>query len=276
MFRDVASRLAAWSFDAPSGDESPAAARDAVAAAIFHAWLARILDLALSDEIAALQDPTPGATALAFTPEQRMVALLFLLEHPDRARTLDATTGQSAIWDDLRTPQRETRDVILLRALAAATTDLAALTHRDDLDGWRWGSLHTVRFTSLIPHFSLSLGIDLSIPPPGDPNDPNGFARPGGIDSVDQGWPALEDSNGALAPVFSYTQGPARRLTVEMAPDGPQAFDALPGGESGDVHSVHFRDEAVYWRSNTRHPLPRTEAEVASSAEARIRLVPAM
>ena len=48
---------------------------------------------------------------------------------------------------------------------------------------------------------------------------------------------------------------------------GPRAFDALAGGESWDLASRHFRDEAELWRVNRTHPLLRTEAATPAIAE---------
>ncbi|MBK7864604.1 MAG: penicillin acylase family protein [Archangiaceae bacterium] len=246
---ELAARLRGWDLRATEAS---------VEAAVFHAWLARLLDFSLSDEVEALGDTRGVVPVLA--PGTRMTALAALLENAD-----------SPLWDDLTTPGiTETRDAVMARALTAALADLEKLTGSADVAKWRWGPLHTVRFDSVIPHFSLSLGADLSVPPHGEP----AFARGGGIDTVDQGWPVLQDERGRPAPVFAYTQGPARRLSIELTPDGPVAFDALPGGESGDLGSSHFRDEAELWRTNRSHPLWRTRAEIDAHAEARTVFTP--
>ena len=139
------------------------AGADSVEASIFHAWLARVVDFALTDELEALSDTKGVSPVLA--PAQRMTAVLALLDRPEHA-----------LWDDLRTPGTiETRDDIFTHALTAAIADLTRATGSPELSRWQWGPLHTVRFKSVIPHFSLSLGADLSIPAAGERSFPAAF-----------------------------------------------------------------------------------------------------
>jgi penicillin amidase len=217
--RSLQDTLRGWDYGTPV---------DSIAASVFHAWLERTLELALSDE---------GPT---LAPSQRLRALL---ANPDR------------FWDDTRTPQVETRDDILIAALRQASADLGTPVPP-------WGKLHTVRFASALPHYSLALGADLAIPPHDEP----AFQHGGGIDTIDQGWPELHDND------FTYMQAAARRFLVEMTPDGPHAFDALPGGESGDLSSPHFRDQADAWNADQPFQLWRSRDEVEAHAQNRERL----
>lgn len=261
--RDAVARLMAWSLDGASGvdqNATDAQRRDAVASTLFHAWLTRLVNLAFSDELAAL---SLSSGILDYVQPD---AALFLLEHPDRARTRDNTTNQSTIWDDLRTSTvRETRDSVLLRALDEALTGLEMRAGSAEIERWLWGNFHTVRFESLVP----GPGASLAIPPPGDRTFPNGFPRPGGFDVVDASEPGTTDLD------FSYNAGASMRFTIEMDPAGPRAFNALPGGESIDRFSPFHANEAELWRNNQSHPMPRTEAEVVASYRVRLRFEPA-
>jgi penicillin amidase len=252
--RDAAARVQAWSLDGASGveaDATEAQKRDAVATSIFHAWISRVLRGTFGDETTAL-----GAGGF-----DSIRAALHLLEHPAELHAR-AADGESVLWDDLGTADvAETRDLILLRSLDLALTDLQRLTMSEDVTRWLWGNLHTVRFSTLIP------GTDsvLSIPPTGDATFPNGFPRPGGIDVVDASGPGLGGSN------YSYGSGASQRFTVELSPEGPRAFNALPGGQSIDRASPHVRDEAELWRANRVHAVPYREADVATEAGTRWR-----
>ncbi len=167
---------------------------------------------------------------LTLGPRQRVLAVLAALER--RA---------SPLWDDVRTPGVvETRDQILARVAR-------------ELPAVPWGDVHTVRFEPLLPHFALYVGADLSVPPRAEP----AMGRGGGIETVDQAWPKLDGED------FTYGSGPARRLTVELTPDRPIAFDALPTAR-----------EVEQWKTNRAHALWRTREEVDANAEARLVLSP--
>jgi penicillin amidase len=256
--RDAVRRVQAWSLDGASGadyDAPEPERRDAVATAIFHAWIAKAVQRTFSDELSVMGGSFGN----------RLGALLFLLEHPQDAATRDPATEQSVLFDDLTTPAvRESRDHILLLALDQALAELQRLTMTDAMDRWLWGNLHTVRFGSFVP----GPGEVLSIPPTTHPMFPRGFPRPGGLDVVDASDPGLSGTS------FSYGNGPVQRFVVELDPAGPRALNALPGGQHIDLRSPHHADEAELWRTNRRHPVPFSERDIARAAERRLRFLP--
>ncbi|MDP3276087.1 MAG: penicillin acylase family protein [Deltaproteobacteria bacterium] len=266
--RDAVARLRAWSFDAASGVGQDAAEvvpesarRDAVATTIFHGWLVALLDKTFGDELEA-----SGISLGGFVTNQvRLGSALFLLERPTEARTLDAATGESWIWDDLRTPGRERRDEVLVSALDRALTELERVTSSADMSTWLWGNLHTLRFTSMVP----GPGAANSIPAPTDMMFPRGFPRPGGIEVVDASDPSLSGYR------FAYGGGPAQRFTVEMDPTGPIAFNVIAGGTSIDRRSRFHRNEADLWRRNQSHRVPMHEDDIVAIADSRHRYEPA-
>ncbi len=197
------SSLRGWDFDARA---------DAVEPTMFHAWLVRLEDAAIGDEL--------EKASVTLGAKQKLVAVLAMLERG------------SPLWDDVRTADVvETRDDILARVA-------------DGLPAEPWGTRHTLRFAPLLPHFALTVGVDESVPPKGEP----AFARGGGIETIDQGWPVMDGED------FSFTNGAARRLTVELTPEGPLAYDALP-----------VKQTAELWRTNRSHRLPRTREELAGA-----------
>lgn len=262
--RDAARRVMAWSLRGESGVEAGAtdAQRgDAVATSIFHAWLGQVSAAALNDEFAALNMGQPTSVGT-----DRIRLILRLLEDASGLQTRDMATGQSTLWDDLSTADAaETRDLILARALDRALTALAsaAVFNADDPNLWRWGAVHTVRFGSIIP----GPGAVLSIPRDGDPMFPRGFPRPGGIDVVDASHPGLGTTS------FSFGSGPSQRFVIELDPAGPRAFNAIPGGQSADNTSPHFRDGAELWRQNQYHEVPRAEPAVVAAATQHLRFL---
>src|SRR5690606_29659570 len=119
----------------------------------------------------------------------------------------------SPLWDDVRTKGRvETRDDILARVATGLPAE-------------PWGARHTVRFAPLLPHFALTLGLDESVPPKAEP----AFARGGGIETVDKAWPEMQGEN------FAFRNGTTRRITLELTPEGPVAYDALPTRKTAEL-----------------------------------------
>lgn len=267
--REALMRVQQWSLEGASGvgdGVTEAQRRDAVATSIFHAWHGRLLQRTLGDENAALRQ-----SGVPFGYDTTR-AVLHLLENPMVLRARNMSTGQSAAWDDLNTPTvTETRDGVLLASLDDALRGLETTWGSADMARWLWGERHTVRFGALVP------GAPVDIPSGRDPQHPNGFPRPGGMETVDAsggGWsPAV--TGGGLVPTlrynFSYGNGPSQRFTIEMDPTGPIAWNAVPGGNSMDPGSAHFRDGADLWWRNRAHRVFVLERDVAGNALRRVR-----
>jgi penicillin amidase len=223
---------------------------------VFNAWLVRFQARALDDELAKLGQTLDRGT--------RIRTLTYLMTaDPTTLATFDPATGDSAIWDDLTTPQIESRSDRMIRALLDAFATLDKLVG-PDLATYRWGAVHTIRFDAIIP-----LYFKLAIPPVGDAAFPAGFPRHGdsfGIDLSDFPFPQL-----GADPNFSYTngEGPAQRFVIDLDPAGPKAFNALPGGNVWDSTSPHFRDEAELWRKNQAHAVPFQLPDVIAAKESR-------
>lgn len=254
---DARSRLMAWSLETPHGVGATAAAEiaDSVATSIFNAAITRIIPRALGDEAAAIGE-RPGSDDAIRWLERALV-------RPTELYALDGG-GESVLWDDMTTGATiETREEIVIRGTLAGldflTTRLGAT-----LEQWRWGRLHTVRFDGVVP----ALGADiLSIPPDGDPMFPDGFPRHGDWGAVDVGNFGMWSPTG-----FSHGSGASQRVVVEMLPDGPHAYNAIPGGQVLDVDSPHHADEAALWIANEAPEVAFREADVVTHAERRVRV----
>jgi penicillin amidase len=219
----------------------PAAEADAAkATALFNAWVVRAIARVFEDEFEKIGETDAGTT---FTSR----GFIRLLEaDPTTLATYDATTQDSALWDDLGTATTvESRDERLVTAMLDGLDDLGALIGSDRTK-WRWGNLHTVRFDSLISVWLLS------IPPVGDPVFPKGFPRHGDQWNVDaSNFGIIKRLKDPLN--FSYGSGPVQRFVAEVTSAGPIIRNALPGGAVMNPESPHFRDEAEYWRKNENH-----------------------
>ena len=259
--------LDAWSksgFDASSGVDpetnmplanDAAESKSAQGALLFNVWLVRALRRVMGDEMLKM-----GYSSIGRETEAK--GFLRLLEaDPSQLATFDAATGDSAIWDDLDTPEVESRDERLVRALLDALAWVDA--QGKPIEDLRWGAFHTIRFGAIVPIYG-----DLSIPQTSDKTFPSGYPRPGdnfGVDNSDFSFNvALGD-----APKFSYNHGPSQRFVIDLDPSGPKAYNALPGGAIWDNASPHFDDEAQMWRKNENHLVPFALEDVVAAKESR-------
>ena len=266
--------LAAWGdqydYDAASGvdldtnqplplEQPDAAASQATA--IFNAWLVRLLARTFGDEMVLVGEASGSRLDLR--------GLLHLTStDPANLATYDPATKDSALWDDLTTPdQLESRQERMVRAL------LDALSWLDEkfpggLDEVRWGMLHTVRFNPSAPVFG-----ELAIPPTNDPVFAGGFPRHGDMYVVDaSNFSTRKTVEKALN--FTYGSGPNQRFVIDLDPAGPKARNALPGGASGFLDDPHFSDQAERWRRNQTHDVPFALGEVLGAAERRTTFTP--
>jgi len=259
---------AAAGIDLDTNQPKAATGRDAgevkasQATLVFNAWLVRFQARVFDDELSRM-----GQTGL--DSETRIRTLHHMMTaDPTTLATFDPATGDSALWDDINTPQIESRHDRMVRALLDALAGLTKLAG-SDIATYRWGAQHTIRFNALIP-----LWTNLSIPAPNDATFAAGFPRHGdsfGVDFSDYPFPLLGQDLG-----FSYTggSGPAQRFVVDLDPSGPRAFNAVPGGNVWDPRDPHFRDEAELWRKNQTHAVPFLLPDVIAAMQSRTVVTP--
>ena len=262
---DARTRLQAWSFATPHGvgATEPAEIADSVGTTVFNAILTRLAPLALGDETSRL-GRRPGTLQTARALEWMLTAPQTMASYRT-SYAGNASYADSVLWDDLTTAGViETRHERIVRAIVAGYAFLES-TLGADRDQWRWGRLHTVRFAQVVP--ALDGNGQVSVPPDDDPTYPDGFPRHGDLGAVDPGNYGIYGTTS-----FSFGSGASQRLVVEMTPDGPRAFNAIPGGQVEDPDSPHHADEAELWRKNQQPALYVTRAEVEAHAVSRLRV----
>ena len=274
---DAISRLAAWNYSTPTGidqgfdpGDNPAApgppsaaeVQASVAATIYSVWRGQVVQRVIDSTLQNLP-----VNLVAYTPPsaQAMSALRRLLEN----YPINGGTGASLI-NFFRVPgvvdQNVARDIILLQSLLnglnllASNDFAAAYANSTNLDDYRWGKLHRIVFAH-------NLGGPFNVPPPGSPQNVSptlpGFARSGGMGSVDA---ASHEARADRPNEFMFSSGPARRLIATMRPDGPDAKEVIPGGESGAPGNPHGTDQLALWLVNAYKPLPVSLDDVNANA----------
>lgn len=231
------SLVEAWGYDSPV---------DSVAATIFNVWVNRFALLAFEDELDVL-----GMTP---TTQMRLKLLVRMVEAPETLSTGLSPSGESILFDDLLTPELETKRQQAAKALFDALDYLIPALGADP-STWTWGRLHTLALEGILPVDAVRL------PRKDDPQFPDGgFPRPGGNGTVDVGGHGLDVAD------YTYASGAVFRAVYEMHPSAPRVKNALPGGQVFDPNSPHYRDLLELWRKNQTYDEPYLEPDVVASA----------
>jgi len=161
---------------------------------------------------------------------------------------------ESPFWDNIRTPIRETKAMILARALADAVV-LLETTLGKDSGSWRWGLLHTYLWETDSYKMAPHLGF---------------FERAalGAIQSYFNRGPYPAPGDFFTLNVSMYMMGkdfdtwiiPGMRLIVDFSREEPM-MAVNSSGQSDNPSSPHYADGITLWRKGRYIPFPfRAEA----------------
>ena len=238
-------RLRAWNFETPTGlatddPDGPLSmdtkeVSDAVAASLFGAWYYAVLDRTYLDELVAA-GVVQGRQAPTDQPFQK--ALYFMLRD-----------GNDTYWDDVSTPEKETQEDVLLKALRDAMDRLETAIG-GPMDEWVWGRVHVMPLYS--PFGQL-----------GAPTDDYQYApraNGGGMHSIDV---ANYNRN------FEQHAGPSLRIVTDVSPDGVRSWQVIPGGIVDDMGDPNREDQLSLWLAGEYKALPFDAAGALEAAKVR-------
>ncbi|MCG3172891.1 MAG: hypothetical protein GMKNLPBB_01062 [Myxococcota bacterium] len=231
---------------------------DSIATSIFNAWYQWIAVNTLGDEQEKM-----GRNLISF---QVFKALHHITFREGELISKSGADGHSIYFDDLRTPDVESRDFILMKSLKQALDFLESGPAfkegfgTKDMTQWRWGAKHTLTLKHLA-------GLDfLAVPPGGDAGFPNGFPRHGDNNNVDACNYGV--SRTSFSKNWTYSSGPATRVVVELTDKGPKGHMAIPGGQDGKLGAPHYDDQIrKLWRLNKYHKIYFEETDVIRNSK---------
>ncbi len=246
---------------------------DSAAASIFHGWLAVFTKNMLQDTAngilnsVALEDLDPKiGLVLSKTVVYWLEATANDIEAiEDGTMPFPSQSGEN-FFDDLSTPELETRDELILDSLAQALTQmqpifetrLGSATAASDLNNWRWGAWHTMQLVDyadgVLPEASSE-----ALPKTGCLYT---------VDVADYQWL----SGGVLPEELATTNGPSNRFVFEMNPDGVQGLAILPGGQSEHPDSPHHNDQFQDFLDGKWRPLRYLRSDVEADASETVEL----
>jgi penicillin amidase len=210
------------------GNETP----DSVPAALFQFWSHEFLLGAIKDELGDTLFKAYGArSSLAIR------ALEYLAQHPE-----------SPWFDDRATPAIETAQDIALNSFRK-TVQFFRKELGDILIDWQWGKIH-----------QLTLQHPMGRKKPLDRIFNTGpFPCGGSAQTINKG-------EYRLAEPFAVAAGPSVRIIVDLAqPDA--AWFVIPGGQSGQAFSEHYRDQVDFWLQGKYRKVSMRRDEIAAASK---------
>ena len=243
----IAARIDEWSGVCDTDDTGCAA---------YMAWEYRVLRAIFDDELGGLARDYVGSPF-------SWVALGRLLESSD-----------APWWDDTTTPQVETADQIVLRAMDEAGADLRGAYGSPDR--WSWGRMHTATFEEgTLGHSGIG-------PLEWYLNDgPVAVAgTAGAIDNTSYrfrgAYPDPDDPAATVADyadLWTVTTLPSYRLTIDMS-DLDGAGIVITTGQAGNPFDRHYNDLIDVWGKGQLVPFPFTRAAIDAATVAQLTLTP--
>lgn len=264
QLQQVAALFNSWDFSSPTGitegydpGDNPFALAPpgqaeidaSVAATVYAAWRSLMIQNTIDATLTGvgLGDFRPPST-LAFNALKNLLDVFPVLNGVG-ASGLNFFTNA-----DAPTPE-DARDALILGTLRQALDLLAsdefapAFGNSTDLMDYRWGKLHRIVLDHpLNDVFSLPNGLYGFSTVPGLP----GISRSGGYQVLDA---STHNVRGDTLNGFMFGSGPSRRFIGSMLPEGPQAIQAIAGGQSGVLGDPNYANQLVPWLGNAYLPL---------------------
>jgi penicillin G amidase len=203
---------------------------DSAAAAYFNVVWRNLLDLTFHDQLPEGTWPDGGS--------RWFEVVHTLLGQPN-----------STWWDDLRTPQKESRDDILREALVDARTEITQKMAREPAN-WQWGKLHKLTLTNqTLGKSGIGLVDRLFNRGP--------YQLGGGTSIVDAtSWDASEG--------YAVTSTPSMRMVVDLSDFDKSRWVNLTG-VSGHAFSANYTDQTELWVKGETLPWAYTKGAVEAA-----------
>lgn len=161
-------------------------------------------------------------------------------------------------WDNINTPEVETREIILLQALTEAI-DWLEESQSGKMNSWQWGDIHTATFVS----------------------QPLGESGIGLIEKIVNRGPYAADGGRAIVNANSWSTSnpaaitihPSMRMIIDMN-DFDASQTVIPTGQSGHPGHPHYQSEIPLWVEGEYHPLWWSRERVEENSVDQLLLVP--
>lgn len=182
------------------------------AAAIYAVFWQRLLHNTFEDELGS----------------QLYADYMFVTSIPTRRMEELVRQPNHILFDDIRTPQRETMSWIVVRSFIEAIRELRTTFQSDQPQQWKFGALHTITFQHQFGAHPLMA-----------PVMNQGPYEMGGSNTT------INNTEWKLWSPYSVRVHASMRVISDMA-DSIQ-FSVVPGGVSGQPLNAHYADQMQLW-----------------------------
>jgi penicillin amidase len=191
---------------------------------------------------------------------------VFIANIPYRVMQRLLKENAADIFDDLRTPQKETREDILRKSLVDALSRLEKL-YGKDIKRWQWGTLHTVTIKHNFHGNNAMIDHSVDIGP---------FPIGGDGTTVCAGEYNFYQYDGEMRQLrtkpFENIIGPSMRIIYDYSrPD--EMFYVMPTGQSGIVTGPHYKEMTSSWLQGNYFTI-RTDAASVKKNKNKLTLTP--
>ncbi len=206
---------------------------DEVAPSIYIKWLYHTLHMMMGDELGDRFEVFNGTHVM-----KRSVQPMF-------------ASVNSPWWDDVSTTSvKESRSDIVMKAFQLTMSQLENQLGAS-MSEWKWGSVHTLEHAhafgtneTLKPYFNVGP-----------------FELSGATDVINNQQYTLSDDG-----TYETKAGPSSRRAINMADLESDSWSILPTGQSGNVMSPHYKDQAeMFINGEFRRQLMNKEEIISSS-----------
>lgn len=179
--------------------------------------------------------------------------------------------NNSTFFDNLQTPQIETRDDIIRESLVDALKDLEE-KHGKEIKYWQWGNIHKVTFKHMFSGTSGLVDKLLNIGPFEIGGD--GTTVFNTEYSFDRLFSSENNSlNSSRSKPFENVLGPSMRYIFDFSQPEYLHF-ILPTGQSGNFISEHYNDMSQMWLKGRYIKLPLSKEKFENISRNKMILMP--
>jgi len=231
--RQAFSAVKAWDYSFDAYSQAPA---------IYSAFFKHLLKNIFSDEM----------------DRELLNEYLHVANVPYRVIERIMPDSTNILFDDRQTQKTETREMILRKSFSDAVSELEE-KHGKDIAEWQWGRLHNVEFKHLFSSPGSIINSVVNIGP---------FGIGGDGTTVMNGEYSLRDYHGPVKAMqteeFKNILGPSMRFIYDFSkPD--EYFFVMPGGESGNPFSPHYKDMTISWLRGSYYKMRTDETSIRSN-----------
>ncbi len=203
--------------------------------------------------------------------EDLLKEYVFVANVPYRIIPKMLEENRSSFFDDIRTPQIETRDDIIRKSLVDALSDLEK-NYGKNIANWQWDDIHKVTFYHMFHHESSLLDKIINIGP---------FSIGGDgttIFNTEYSFPELFEKTRDYKKLhrsdpYENILGPSMRYIFDFG-DPNHLELIMPTGESGNFMSSHYKDMSEMWLKGKYIQIPLDEPAFKAGSKNLMKLIP--